>query len=86
MLQVKSLSGYISEKTVFRTCACESCPNKDKCTQSERGRTLQRAKVFADFRSKSLENITTPKGIELRMNRSIQVEGAFGVFKQEYVF
>ncbi len=84
--QVKSKSGYISEKTIYGTCACESCPNKDKCTKSERGRTLQRAKVFADFRSKSLENITTPKGIELRMNRSIQVEGAFGVIKQDYGF
>ena len=47
---------------------------------------MQRAKVFADFRNKSFENITTPKGIELRMNRSIQVEGAFGVLKQDYGF
>ena len=48
--------------------------------------TLQRAKVFADFRNKSFENITTPKGTKLRMNRSIQVEGAFGVLKQDYGF
>ena len=47
---------------------------------------MQRAKLFADFRNKSRENITTPKGIKLRMNRSIQVEGAFGVLKQDYGF
>ena len=82
----KTKSGYISEKTVYGTMACENCPNKHLCTKSEKGRTLQRAKLFADFRNKSFENITTPKGIELRMNRSIQVEGAFGVLKQDYGF
>lgn len=82
----KTKSGYISEKTIYGTCACENCPNKSLCTKSEKGRTLQRAKVFANFRNKSLENITTPKGIKLRMNRSIQVEGAFGVIKQDYGF
>ena len=82
----KTKSGYISEKTVYGATACENCPNKHVCTKSDKGRTLQRAKVFADLRSKSFENITTPKGIELRMNRSIQVEGAFGVLKQDYGF
>lgn len=82
----KIKSGYISEKTIYGTCACENYPNKSLCTKSEKGRTLQRAKVFANFRNKSLENITTPKGIKLRMNRSIQVEGAFGVIKQDYGF
>lgn len=82
----KTKSGYISEKTIYGTCACDNCPNKKICTKSEKGRTLQRAKLFADFRNKSRENITTPKGIKLRMNRSIQVEGAFGVLKQDYGF
>lgn len=31
-------------------------------------------------------NITTELGRRLRMNRSIQVEGAFGVLKQDYSF
>ena len=38
------------------------------------------------LRKNSLENITTPKGILLRMNKSIQVEGAFGVIKEDYGF
>ena len=38
------------------------------------------------YREKSLENISTPEGKILRMNRSIQVEGAFGVLKQDYSF
>lgn len=34
----------------------------------------------------SYRNITTPEGTELRMNRSIQVEGAFGVLKSDYKY
>lgn len=34
----------------------------------------------------SEELITTEQGILLRQNRSIQVEGAFGVIKQDYHF
>ncbi|WP_455542572.1 transposase [Intestinibacter sp.] len=32
------------------------------------------------------KNITSPEGNKLRMNRSIQVEGAFGVLKNNYGF
>ena len=35
---------------------------------------------------KAHELITTEQGILLRMNRSIQVEGAFGVIKQDFRF
>ena len=33
-----------------------------------------------------MERITSKQGILLRMNRSIQSEGAFGVLKQNYAF
>ena len=38
------------------------------------------------LREESLENITTDFGRQLRMNRSIQSEGAFGVLKQDHGF
>ena len=76
----------MSEKTIYGCESCHNCPNRHLCTTSPNGRKVQRAKVFANFRNESLKNITTPKGIELRMNRSIQVEGAFGVLKQNYGF
>ena len=42
--------------------------------------------LLEKYRKQSLENITSEHGIELRVNRSIQVEGAFGVLKQDYHF
>ncbi len=35
------------------------------------------------YRNQATENLLSPKGIEMRVNRSSQVEGAFGVLKQD---
>ena len=47
---------------------------------------LSVSKKFIQKRLKSLENITSSEGIMLRTNRSIQVEGAFGVLKEDHGF
>jgi len=44
------------------------------------------SRMFESLRQQSYENITSEAGILLRMNRSIQVEGAFGVIKQDMAF
>ena len=43
-------------------------------------------KTFWEMRAASQENITTEHGIYLRMCRSIQVEGAFGLLKNDFGF
>ncbi len=35
------------------------------------------------IKNKAMNNLLSPKGIEMRVNRSSQVEGAFGVIKQD---
>ena len=47
---------------------------------------MQVSKKFIEQRKHSLACITSEKGVLLRMNRSIQAEGAFGVIKQDYGF
>jgi hypothetical protein len=47
---------------------------------------MQVSKRFIEQRAASLERITSETGVLLRINRSIQVEGAFGVIKQDYGF
>ena len=44
------------------------------------------SKRFVEQRAESLKRITSETGILLRMNRSIQSEGAFGVIKEDYNF
>ena len=44
------------------------------------------SKRFIEQRAESLKRITSETGVLLRMNRSIQSEGAFGVVKEDYAF
>ena len=81
-----SKSGFESETTYYECESCEGCPHKKSCTRAKGNRKMQLSKTFLRQREQSLRNITSEKGILLRMNRSIQAEGAFGVIKQDYGF
>jgi transposase len=82
----KSASGYRSELTVYKCEDCSGCQYKSKCTKAQGDRQMEISKAFVEKRQKSYQNIMTEKGIQLRINRSIQVEGAFGVLKNDYEF
>ena len=82
----KSKSGYKSTCDIYECESCTDCPYKTNCTKSNGNRRKEVAKKFHAFREESFENITSPTGIILRINRSIQVEGAFGIIKEDYGF
>lgn len=82
----KSATGYISEVTVYECESCEGCLCKEKCTKAKGNRQMQVSKTFIEKREVSYLNIIKEEGARLRMNRSIQVEGAFGVLKSDYEF
>ena len=86
MKKQKSKSGYESEVTVYECEDCKDCPYKEKCTREKGNKRLYVSKSFLEKRQESYENILTETGIQYRMNRSIQVEGAFGVLKNDYEF
>ena len=82
----QSKSGFVSTVTIYECENCGGCPYKNKCTKAKGNKKLYFSKNFKKYRENSLKNISTPEGKLLRMNRSIQVEGAFGVLKQDYGF
>ena len=82
----KSKSGFESEITYYECDDCSGCPYKKTCTRAKGNRQIHVSKRFIDQRAASLERITSEQGVLLRMNRSIQSEGAFGVVKQDYGF
>lgn len=82
----KSATGYRAEITVYEGEDCQGCPLKEKCTKAKGNRKMQVSKKFIEKRQVSYTNITSEEGILLRVNRSIQVEGAFGVLKNDYSF
>lgn len=81
-----SSSGYKAEVTIYECEDCTDCTFKPKCTKAKGNKKLHVSKNFIKKREESHSNITTTEGTLLRMNRSIQVEGAFGVLKNNYQF
>jgi len=81
-----SKSGYKSNVTLYECESCEGCELKTQCTKAAGNKKISTSKLFLEKRAESLHNITTPEGILLRMNRSIQVEGTFGVLKEDHSF
>lgn len=80
-----------SEKKVqrYRCEDCSGCPYRAQCCKAkdpEKQKELVICREFADFRQASLERITTEEGKLLRVNRSIQAEGAFGQLKHNRRF
>ena len=82
----KGFTGYESTIKIYRCESCEGCPYYGKCYKGQYTKSIQVSEVFDAFRQESRDNITSEKGIRLRVNRSIQAEGVFGITKQDYGF
>ena len=75
--------------TYYRCEDCSGCSLRTQCCAAkdpEAPKVIKVKKVLAERRKESLENISTEEGIYLRMCRSIQVEGAFALLKNDFGF
>ncbi len=90
----KTRTGYVSEKTQYVCTDCKGGPGKAECIRAgtsknpleERNKRFEVAKEFQEQRTKALARLTSPKGLELWVNRSIQAEGAFAQTKGHLSF
>ena len=60
---------------------CEGCELREKCHKSEKNRIVRLNKELTKFHEEVLENLESVHGALLRMNRSIQAEGTYGIIK-----
>ena len=66
---------------------CAGCENLGECCKSKnQNRIISRDVVLNEFYGEVDRNLSTGFGKELKKQRSIQVEGAFGVIKQNMKF
>ena len=79
----ESRTGYVSVKKVYQCDSCQGCPYYGKCYKGKYGRKIEVAERFDEYRAQSEKNISSEEGILLRINRSIQAEGIFGITKQD---
>ena len=83
----KTENGYETVKSYYICENCEGCPHREVCYKGKyENRKVGFSKTMARQKAEATKRITTEEGILLRVNRSIQVEGAFGVIKQDRDF
>ena len=73
----------------FKVEGCNLCSFKSYCKrfmkkQDEDFKIFEVIKDLQYFKQQATSNLLSPKGIEIRVNRTIQVEGVFGIIKQNY--
>ena len=72
---------YGRREEVYQCEDCSNCPHKEKCTKAEGNRTIRLNEKLTGYQQEVLNILNSTKGALLRMNRSIQAEGAFGTIK-----
>ncbi|TQQ83131.1 IS1182 family transposase [Peptacetobacter hominis] len=90
----KASFDYYKNISVYSCNDCSHCEYKRSCIRyfksdinfDDRIKRLHISKTFTSERAENIERITSEKGIELRINRSIQVEGAFAQIKNNMGF
>lgn len=77
-----------AEAVFYKVDGCNSCQFSTYCKRyqnikDEDFKIFEVSQRLTFYKQESFNNLLSPKGIEMRVNRSSQVEGAFGVIKED---
>ncbi|MBO4921407.1 MAG: IS1182 family transposase [Lachnospiraceae bacterium] len=68
----------------YYTCEdCSGCPYAEKCKKTDKNRTVRINEELSAMHKEVIDNLESIHGAMLRMNRSIQAEGTFGIMKYD---
>ena len=74
---------YGRKEEVYQCEDCSGCPYAEKCKKTDKNRTVRINHELTAMHKEVIENLESIHGALLRMNRSIQAEGTFGVMKND---
>lgn len=78
---------YGRTEEIYECEDCSGCPYKDECCKRAKGnRTAKLNRELTAIHHEVIENLESVHGALLRMNRSIQAEGTFGVIKWDRTY
>ena len=63
---------------------CIFCPMHGECTKSSKGRTIVVNPILDEMKEEVRKQLGSEEGKELKKRRSAEVEGAFGIIKNNY--
>ena len=74
---------YGRQEEVYECEDCTGCPFADCCKKTEKNRTVRLNHELTAMHQEVIDNLESIQGAMLRMNRSIQAEGTFGIMKHD---
>lgn len=79
---IKSINGYEKIVRIYKCQSCAGCPFQSECKKSDENvRSVQHSPKGEVYKAQVKERLGTDKGLQMRSNRSIEVESAFGDIK-----
>ena len=72
---------YGRQEEVYQCEDCSGCPYAEQCKKTDKNRTVRINRELTAMHQEVIENLESIQGALLRMNRSIQAEGTFGIMK-----
>ena len=76
-------NNYGREEEVYTCEDCSGCPYAEKCKKTEKNRSIRLNQELTKYHQEVINNLESTHGMLLRMNRSIQSEGTFGIIKYD---
>ena len=74
---------YGRQEEVYQCEDCSGCPYAEKCKKTDKNRTVRINQELTGMHKEVIDNLESIHGALLRMNRSIQAEGTFGIMKND---
>ena len=74
---------YGRQEEVYQCEDCSGCPYAERCKKAETNRTVRINHELTAMHQEVIDNLESIHGALLRMNRSIQAEGTFGIMKND---
>ena len=74
---------YGRQEEIYTCEDCSNCPYAEQCKKTDKNRTVRLNEELTSMHREVLNNLECIHGALLRMNRSIQAEGTFGVIKYD---
>ena len=76
-------NNYGRQEEIYECEDCSACPYAERCKKTEGNRTVRINQELTSMHREVIDNLESIHGALLRMNRSIQAEGTFGIMKND---
>ena len=76
-------NNYGRQEEIYECEDCTGCPYADRCKKTDKNRTVRINQELTAMHQEVIDNLESIHGALLRMNRSIQAEGTFGIMKND---